>query len=293
MNKKLKFSGHQTFAFRYGWLEKGISFVKSGMSFSDEKAVVELGVGKNMVASIKYWLEMFGLVNDGEVSDFALRMFDEEMGWDPFLEDNGSLWLLHWKLMSENNGISAGHVIFSHMHKPEFTKQDVAKTALKLFGHEKGMPSNNTLLRDIDCYLRSYCDTKVIKKNKVNEDSFNCPLLELGLIHSTNDSELYKFSIGQKVSLSPEIIGFALCEYMRRSNKSIMNIQNVLYHEGSPGQVFMLDENSLIDAIDSLKSSRYGDAFGYTESAGIFNVECRVSLDEAFDLLDSYYRGEL
>jgi len=53
--KKPKFSGHQTFAFRYGWLEKGYNFVKDNRKFNDDDAIVGLGVGKNMVESIKYW----------------------------------------------------------------------------------------------------------------------------------------------------------------------------------------------------------------------------------------------
>ncbi len=52
MVKKFKFSGHQTFAFRYGWLEKGVRAVASHSTvFSDEDALVKLGVGKNVHAT--------------------------------------------------------------------------------------------------------------------------------------------------------------------------------------------------------------------------------------------------
>lgn len=46
------------------WLKKGYDFVRSGKSFNDETAVVDLGVGKNMVASIKFWLKSFGIIDE-------------------------------------------------------------------------------------------------------------------------------------------------------------------------------------------------------------------------------------
>ena len=50
------FSGHQTFPFRYTWLKKGVDAVgKNANIFTDDEASVNLGVGKNMVQSIRHW----------------------------------------------------------------------------------------------------------------------------------------------------------------------------------------------------------------------------------------------
>lgn len=68
-NSKLTFSGHDTFHCRHLWLKKGYEFVKAGNKFSDEDAVVKLGVGKNMVSAINYWLKAFGIIDkEGELS---------------------------------------------------------------------------------------------------------------------------------------------------------------------------------------------------------------------------------
>jgi hypothetical protein len=56
---KLTFSGHESFQCRYLWLKKGYDFVKKGGSFNKEDAVVELGVGKNIVGAIRYWMGAF------------------------------------------------------------------------------------------------------------------------------------------------------------------------------------------------------------------------------------------
>ena len=111
VNMKYKFSGHQTFAFRYGWLEKGVSGVqKHSDIFTRDDALVLLGVGKNMVASIRHWCQVTQLIetdpnikgNTGRqfrVTDIGQRLLLDS-GWDPFLEDDASLWLIHWLLVS-------------------------------------------------------------------------------------------------------------------------------------------------------------------------------------------------
>lgn len=44
---KYAFSGHESFQCKGLWLKKGYDYVKAGLSFTDDYAVVELGVGKN------------------------------------------------------------------------------------------------------------------------------------------------------------------------------------------------------------------------------------------------------
>ncbi len=291
VTRKPRFSGHQTFTFRYGWLEKGYRFAKEGKSFADESAIVDLGVGKNMVESIKYWCEMMGILEDGKVTEFADRLLDENDGWDPFLEDDASLWLLHWKMATNPIYLTAGSILFSFLHKPEFSRRDVAEAISYQFrlGGKKS-PTDQMLLRDIDCYLRAYAGTKRYEKIRHGEDSFGCPFYNLDVVIKMNDAEMYRFYIGPKISLPAEIIGYAIWDYLRRNKSSeTLRIQEALYHEFSPGQVFMLDENSLIEAVESLKAtSPWENDFDFTESAGIALIRC--SIRNGDDLLEKYFR---
>ena len=116
-NIKSTFSGHETFACKSLWLKKGYDFVKDGHSFNDEDTVVALGVGKNMVSSIRYWLRAFGMINqDNEISPLADFIFDTETGCDPFVEDSQTLWLLHWNLIYTNYA-TIYRQIFLNFHK--------------------------------------------------------------------------------------------------------------------------------------------------------------------------------
>src|SRR6266850_1700340 len=86
-----RFSGHETFAFRYPWLPKALAGLKTDPSLfkDEEKAIVELGVGKNMVRSMRFWIETTGVVQPvaggglGPTPLGALLFGDE--GLDPFL----------------------------------------------------------------------------------------------------------------------------------------------------------------------------------------------------------------
>ncbi|MDD2228723.1 MAG: DUF4007 family protein [Candidatus Cloacimonetes bacterium] len=288
-HRKPKFSGHQTFVIRYGWIEKGYRFVKTGLNFNSDDAIVDLGVGKNMVESIRYWGEMTGLIENSAPSAFAIKLLDEKDGWDSYLEDNNSYWLLHWNLNTNPGFMHSGIILFSHLKKPEFSKRDVADAALRSVDlYDKKSPAQSTLNKDIDCYLRLYAGIR--RQNaKQKEELIGSPLQELNLIQMINDSDLYCFNIGTKPNLAPEIVGYAIWDYMRHLNKIAITINEALYREYSPGQVFMLDENSLVDAVEQLSNDpKWSNHFGFSETAGIALIHC--TLTDGFELLDSYYK---
>ena len=115
--KKYTFSGHDSFQCRQLWLKKGFDYVQEGKSFNDEDAVVQLGVGKNMVSSIRFWLKAFDIINDKDIPTvFGKLLFNNENGYDPFLEDEASLWLLHYQLVKKGYA-SIYNIIFNEFRK--------------------------------------------------------------------------------------------------------------------------------------------------------------------------------
>ena len=62
------FSGHETFPFRYTWMKKGVDTVRDDPTiFADDSATITLGVGKNMVRSIRHWCQVTQLIEFGGV----------------------------------------------------------------------------------------------------------------------------------------------------------------------------------------------------------------------------------
>jgi hypothetical protein len=126
---KPTFGGHEKFAFRYGWLKKGVDAAKKDpMIFSHELALVELGVGKNMVRSIRHWCLSTNLLEetDGGGRTRSLNptllaeRFVMERGWDPYLEDIGSYWLIHWELISNKTRALVWHILFAQYYNLEW-----------------------------------------------------------------------------------------------------------------------------------------------------------------------------
>ena len=121
---KLSFSGHESFQCRGLWLKKGFDFIAAGNSFTSEDAVMKLGVGKNMVNAIRYWMRAFGLTKENDqLTTLAKRLLNDKDGWDPYLEDEASLWLLHYQLVTVERA-STYPLILNGLRrdKIEFTK---------------------------------------------------------------------------------------------------------------------------------------------------------------------------
>ena len=96
---KYIFSGHESFPCRTLWLKKGYDYLHAGNSFNAPEAVVTLGVGKNMVSAIRFWLKAFGISQNDEVTTLGNYLFNDESGKDKYLEDLASLWLLHYNYL--------------------------------------------------------------------------------------------------------------------------------------------------------------------------------------------------
>ena len=125
------FSGHETFPFRYTWLSKGVHKLQEHPNlFSQEDAMVILGVGKNMVRSIKHWCETLELISNPSRGEYVVTPLANKLlsrdGWDPYLEDPGTLWLLHWKLASRFALGSTWYLAFTRWGAPHFTKEQLS-----------------------------------------------------------------------------------------------------------------------------------------------------------------------
>lgn len=292
--ERFGFSGHETFPFRYGWLKKAVDAVTSDAGlFNSDRALVELGVGKNMVQSIRHWGLATQVLLEGEgrsleVSPMGLLLLKE---WDPYLEDQASLWLIHWLLVNNPTKAGVWHLAFTRLKQPDFTKGQLLNFLLD-FKERQGLRVQETSLRrDVDCFLRTYL-SKAVEKGLL-EDSFDCPLAELGLLSPLKDGEGYRFAIGPKPTLPTEVVGYALLEYMQRirSGRNSISFEECLYGLGSPGQVFKLDENSLVEYLEDLESASEG-ALELDDTAGLKQLYRRREFS-GLELLQRYYRSHV
>lgn len=296
---------HETFPFRYGWLKKGFDVVRqSGFALSDEEAMVVLGVGKNMVRSIRFWCLATQIAEEEpcRTGRKPLRptLIGEKLlsddGWDPYLEDLASLWLLHWLLVTNPVRASAWYYIFTGYPEEEFTKKRLV-IFLQGIANQQHAVSPKSIERDVDCFLRTYVPA-FHSLHILPEAALECPLAELGIIRGGEEEGTYRFYIGQKDGLPPHIIGFALVQFWNAyaSRRRTLSLRECLYAPGSPGQAFRLNEDSLLVALEELQKLTKGK-IDIGETAGVtqvhFKPECAEELSGmAFELLQDYYARE-
>jgi hypothetical protein len=289
--QRFGFSGHESFTCRYGWLKKAAEAAAFDRElFAKDEAIVQLGVGKNMVRSIRHWGLAYQVLqprgrNGVEVS----RWGDLLLGhWDPFLEDIGSLWLLHWLLV--NNPSRAGTWFFTFFVFPqvEFTKGELLRSLVTYASRQGWTIKEVTLSRDVDCFIRTYVPGRGRTAGMLPEDAFDCPLAELRLLSSTGDSERHQFNMGPKSTLPIEVFGFALLSYLRALNRNVLAVHECLYGVGSPGQAFKLDENAVVMYLESLQLATKGQ-LELDDTAGLKQIYLRAE-GAPERLLEAYYQ---
>ena len=286
----LAFARHETFHPRYGWLKKGFEAAKKDPQiFLWEDAPVQLGVGKNMVRSIRYWCEAFKLTQEDKPTDFGHKLFGQ---WDPYLEDPASLWLLHWQLLRPPCVATAWWVAFNQFRQVEFTTEDLLR-ALEDYCAQMGKRvAVGSLRKDLTCLLRMYGAQSGKAKAGPTEDSLDCPFAELGLIRA--EEKGYRFGTGLKVNLRPEVVVAACLEFVAGGldeeieGGGTVSLSRLLYEENSPGLVFKLSESALSEAIERVALKR--GEIRLSESAGLLQMSYLGSPGQlSTDILDGYY----
>ncbi|HKK46462.1 MAG TPA: DUF4007 family protein [Balneolaceae bacterium] len=283
----LRFSGHETFHCRNLWLKKGYDFIHDNdKGFNDETAVVDLGVGKNMVGSINFWYKAFGFYNNDKLSN---DLFSED-GYDPYLEDIGTIWLLHYLLVKTNRA-SIYSILFNQFRKErvEFTKDHLINYLMSYSEARGESNSENTIEKDVGVFIKNYVRPSKTDSKKNIEDLYSSLLMELGLVkqmeHIEEDNrDWYRFELGEKESLPIEIFLYSILNNDQFGNS--ISIQSLLNDENAPGNIFLLSPDDLINKIELLVNHYNG--LVYKEDAGLKELQITTDFNEEH-ILEDYY----
>lgn len=295
------FSGHETFTFRYPWLKKGVDGLRSDPGiFQADAAIVELGVGKNMVGSIRHWTLATGMVEEGkatpgerrrglEPSELGKKLLGDR-GWDPYLEDDATLWLLHWKLVSNRERATTWFFVFHLLREPEFTRAsllDELRAVAKEKRWERVSPS--TLENDVSCFIRTYVSVKRGVTSTL-EDTLDCPLTHLGLIQSDDKGDRFRFNGRPKTSLPAAVFAYALADFWanHRNGQNTLSLREIVHGPGSPGRAFRLDEDGVLTHLDQLATVTQGGLI-FEDTSLVRQVVRRGSL-KPISILNGYYQ---
>jgi len=292
------FAGHQTFALRYSWLKKGIDqLMADPQVFQREDAIVRLGVGKNMVQSIRHWCLATRVAEEERVTRgrclhptiLGSRLLSDD-GYDPFLEDDATLWLIHWNLASIGTRAATWYWAFNRFYEYAFTKAimvDFLTRDLQALGWSD--ISHSTIKRDVDCFVHTYLSPRVNKA--YIDDAIECPLRNLGILIQEPDSERLRFKTGPKTSLPAAVFAYALAEFWNKRNHKgkVLELREIMRAEGSPALIFKLDQESVLIYLDALKDVTSGYMIFEDTSLVRRVIRPRESQSKPMLFLESYY----
>lgn len=275
------FSGHESFACKSHWLKRGYDFVRGENNFNDDDAVVRLGVGKNMVASIKFWLKAIGLLKDAGLVALANHLFDDDNGKDPYLEDIGTLWLLHFLLIQTDYATIYKTTFVDYHRQRNIIEKSKLQNYIKHICFDetgyKNLYNDNTVKRDIGVMLHNYC-----AKNggNVNIEDSNSLFAPLNLICET-EKNTYRFNYDTRSDVPSLIFLYALLiKFEGRNSISFEDITELAL-------IFCLTNNDMLDIINYL-CDLYPSEIVFSDVAGIKELQFRARLN-SIDVLDRYY----
>ncbi len=258
------FAGHQTFHPRFGWIRKAFfGVLDDPFIFASSDSTVRLGVGKNMVEAIRFWGQATGVIEvDKGLKDkrglgfrttpFGVFLFDSESGYDPYLEDDSSLWLLHWQMLSPINSVPVWWVVFNMYAGLEFSSEDLLNVAHEAVNATSWkMPSQSSIEKDVDAVIRMY-SSRGVRGRQTLDDMLDSPFRATGLIRNSVATDAgYRFVMGKKPGLTPSVIAFTCIDFMIRGtgDSSLASLPRLGRDSGSPGRLLKLDEKTLVEAL--------------------------------------------
>lgn len=260
------FANHQTFHPRFGWIKKGYEAAARNPSVFNEKAApVELGVGKNMVEAIRFWAFATKVIARRPHPDrprtsvytptrIGRALLDDKVGLDPYLEDPGTLWILHWHAVSAQTVLPVWRLIFNDFRALEFTDEELLRYCTdEIAATTWSQPMTSSVQKDVDCLLRMYSHRGTRGRQTI-DDFIDSPFRELGLIRPTPDFEKNSYRIvkGAKPTLPAAAITYTCLDYLSNctDGSRTMTLTRLTTDPGSPGRLLKLTEQDIVEAIE-------------------------------------------
>ena len=251
------FSRHETFHLRYGWLKKGYDAIAADPhAFTRDDATVRLGVGKNMVRSMRFWglaAKVYEADRSRAVRPAAMgrALLDGNAGMDPYLERPETLWVLHWLVFAPPclvpawwvlvNDALAGSVVVGTDDMRRRVREAVSSV------ERWRSPSPRSVDKDFDVFVHTYSSKR---GRDMVEDYLDCPFRSLHVLRQGTRDEM-RFVQGPKPGLSPLAAAFACLDFADRSGLAgrTATVHRLAMEAGGPGRALRLDEADMADLL--------------------------------------------
>lgn len=261
------FGKHQTFHIRDGWLYKGMTVIQDRPTiFLDDDAPEVLGLGKNMVEALRYWMQAAGIADeeflDGRKAQVLTTLGKLILHHDPYQELDGTLWLLHHQLVCSRDQATAWYWFFNHYIPDRFERETFVERLDQWINLQEDTDktySTNTLKRDFDCLVHTY---EPSDRDSSPEDLLESPLSSLGLLSSFVERDtrtgkkyrVHRLESGNPATIPPLVFLYVLLsrQEAERENNRQVPIQTALREAMNVGRTFNISVTKLEEILANL-----------------------------------------
>lgn len=294
------FAKHETFYMRDGWLYKGIQAIqKDALIFAREEAPQILGLGKNMVRSLRYWMLATQLADEkstkGGKEQHLTRFGQLVAEFDPYQELDGTLWLLHYQLVTNRSEATAWYWFFNHFVPVNFTRHDfVERLAQWVNTQSEELKSNQSIAKDFDCLVRTYVPSS---RERSPEDVLISPLVSLGLIseiehQEDDDKRVRHFHLNaiKSNSIHPLVFLYILLkrQEIERTSAKQVSLTDALREPMNVGRVLNIGVQTLEELLLGLEETAPELSVRLTRTGGLDQLTLPDISSE--DVLHEFYQ---
>lgn len=295
----MPFAKHETFHIREGWLSKGMTAIKGAEEkgelptiFLDKDAPEKLGIGRNMVRSLRFWMQATGLAEErleDRKRTQRLTSFGEQV-WahDRYLEDDVTLWLIHYHLVCSQTQATTWYWFFNHFSPVTFDENEcldaLGQWVIIMQPEQKVAESSQK--KDVDCLLKTYLPDG---RRRTPENLMESPLARLGILAKLNDGPKgrYRWERLLPGHLDPLVLLYVLLDRQAHSEITQVSLGQVLREPMNAGRVLNLTTVVLTDLLAELNRDYPDLQVQFVRTAGLD----QLSLPEVapHDVLTHYY----
>jgi len=253
----MKFRAHETFFIRKGWLSKGMKYVNQhGDVFVSkvENPMDVLGIGANMVKSLRYWMQVVGLTEEpkyGRRIQTFTPLGESIFLHDRYIEEMGTLYLLQYKLATSIEDATAWYFFFNEFSVSEFSRDDFVEQLQKFIkmSTDGGSYAVRSLNDDFSCIINTYLPRYKSGSAKTSaENNIDCPFGELGLVDVMNKSrKTYRKCTPAAGTFDPWVVLAVIAEQAKGRREVSLN--ELLTAPCSIGRVFNFDSITMLEIL--------------------------------------------
>jgi hypothetical protein len=172
-------------------------------------------------------------------------------GFDKYLEDLRSIWILHWLLTRAPSRAASWEYLFGLWPRPDFHDAEMISWLGGIAKRDLGRAiPEGAIRRDLQCLLHMYAPPR---RPRTADELVESPFRDLGMMaRGQGPSDAWRFSFGPKPGLSPALVVFCCLDFAARDGSgTAISLSRLAAEPRSPGMVLRISETDIAEALRS------------------------------------------